>query len=120
MGSVVVQPILEHLPRANRAGQEAFLDVLANYPGHEQVFQLAVRLFRENPRRRALFASYLTKIGDNRALPALMEAANDDNCSYMDFIELRNAIEALGGEAPRREFHEDDEYAALRQMEDGE
>ncbi len=118
MGKVVVQPILQELNHANAAGQEAFLDVLVNYPGNEQVFQLAVRLFKENPTRRALFASYLSKLGDERALDVLMEAANDDKCKYLDFIEIRNAIEMLGGEAPKREFFEDEEYEAIRAMED--
>ncbi|MBQ7848405.1 MAG: hypothetical protein IJ343_01610 [Clostridia bacterium] len=117
MGESVVQPILQVLPRTNAAGQEAFLDILVNYPGPKQVFDLAVRLFRENPNRRALFASYLGKLGDDRALPALMEAANDEKCRYMDFIELRSAIEALGGEAPKREFFDDEEYEALRAIE---
>ncbi len=117
MGKAVVQPMLQELPRANHAGQEAFLDVLVNYPGNEQVFELAIRLFKENPMRRALFSSYLAKLGDDRALPVLMEAAMDEKCKYMDFIELRNAIEMLGGEAPKKEFFEDDEYAALRAME---
>ena len=117
MGESVVQPILQVLSRANAAGQEAFLDILVNYPGPKQVFDLAVRLFRENPTRRALFASYLGKLGDDRALPVLMEAANDDKCGYMDFIELRSAIEELGGEAPKREFFEDAEYEALRAIE---
>ena len=117
MGESVVQPILQVLPRTNAAGQEAFLDILVNYPGPKQVFDLAVRLFRENPNRRALFASYLGKLGDDRALPALMEAANDEKCRYMDFIELRSAIEALGGEDPKREFFDDEEYEALRAIE---
>lgn len=117
MGKAVVQPILQELPHANRAGQEAFLDVLVNYPGNEQVFDLAIRLFKQNPTRRALFASYLAKLGDDRALPVLMEAALDEKCKYMDFIELRNAIEMLGGEAPKKEFYEDAEYDALRAME---
>ncbi|MBR3764003.1 MAG: hypothetical protein IKK57_05560 [Clostridia bacterium] len=120
MGKAVVQPILQELPRANAAGQEAFLDILVNYPGPQQVFDLAVRLFEENPSRRALFASYLGKLGDDRALPVLMAAANDDKCRYMDFIELRSAIEYLGGEAPRREFFEDAEYEALRALEGDE
>ena len=113
MGRVVVQPMLEALPKANAAGQEAMLDVLANFPGNEQVYQLAIRLFRENPARRALFASYLGKLGDDRALPDLIAAANDDNIAYLDFIELRSAIEELGGVAPEREFDDDPTYNAL-------
>lgn len=117
MGKEVVQPLLEALPRANPAGQEALLDVLANYPGNEQVFQLALRLFRENTARRALFASYLGKLGDDRALTDLVAAANEDKLSYLDFIELRNAIEELGGIAPDREFDDDPAYDAMRGMD---
>ena len=117
MGACVVQPLLEALPKANAAGQEAMLDVLADYPGNEQVFQLALRLFRENRQRRALFASYLGKLGDDRALPALIEAAEDEKTGYIDFIELRNAIEMLGGVAPDREFDNDPDYDALHGMD---
>ena len=117
MGSAVVQPLLEALPKANAAGQEALLDVLANYPGNEQVFQLALRLFRENPSRRALFASYLGKLGDDRALPELLRVAGDDRTGYVDFIEVRNAIEMLGGIAPERDFDDDPDYQALHGVE---
>ena len=117
MGSAVVQPLLEALPKANAAGQEALLDVLANYPGNEQVFQLALRLFRENPSRRALFASCLGKLGDDRALPELLRVAGDDRTGYVDFIEVRNAIEMLGGIAPERDFDDDPDYQALHGVE---
>ena len=120
MGKEALQPMLENLNKANEAGQEALLDVLANFPGHENVYQLAVRLFEKNPNRRALFASYLAKLGDPRALPVLIAAANEENCRYMDFIELRAAIEELGGEAPEREFYDDPEYEALHPMDDGD
>ena len=120
MGKSAVQPMLEALRNANPAGQEALLDVLVNYPGNEQVFKLALKLFEENPNRRALFASYLAKLGDDRALPTLIAAAKDDKCGYIDFIELRSAIEQLGGEAPEKEFYDDAEYQALHQMENGE
>lgn len=113
MGKSVVQPILEALPKANATGQEGLLDVLANFPGNEQVYQLAIRLFRENPARRALFASYLGKLGDDRALPDLMTAASDYDISYVDYIELRSAIEELGGLAPERDFEGDPDYEAL-------
>ena len=53
-----------------------------------------------------------------RALPVLIAAANEENCRYMDFIELRAAIEELGGEAPEREFYDDPEYEALHPMDD--
>lgn len=117
MGPKALKPMLDALGQANPAGQEALLDVLSNYPGEEKVFQLALRLFMENPKRRALFAGYLGKLGDDRALPALMEAAQDPKIAYLDFIEVRNAIEELGGDCPEREFVEDAAYEALRRLQ---
>ena len=117
MGRAALQPILEALPKANEAGQEALLDILANYPGNEQVFQLAQRLFRANPDRRALFAGYLGKLGDDRAMKDLMAAANDPELNYIDYLEIRNAIERLGGTAPERTFEGDPTYEALSGMQ---
>ncbi len=118
MGKSVVQPILEALPKANDAGQAALLDILVNYPGNDQVYRLTERMFREHPEKRALFASYLGKLGDERALPVLLDAAQDDKVGYIDFIELRSAIERLGGTAPDREFYDDPEYEALHRAGD--
>ena len=117
MGQCVVQPILQVVNQANPAGQEALLEVLADYPGSEQIFQLAMRLFREHPERRTLFAGYLGKLGDERALPELLKAAEEKNLSYLTYIELRNAIEQLGGSCPEREYEDDPEYEALRRLD---
>lgn len=117
MGPSVVASILPELPHANDEGKAALLDVLVNYPGNEQVFRLALRLFEENPDKRALFAGYLAKLGDNRALDVLIKAAQEPNCRYLTFIEIRNAIEELGGDCPEREFEDDEEYTALRNLD---
>ena len=37
--------------------------------------------------------------------------------NYLTFIELRNAIEEMGGTCPEREFDEDPEYEALRGLD---
>lgn len=118
MGPVVVQPMVELLPKANRAGQEAMLEVLSNFPGNEQVFKLALRLFEETTSKKALFAGYLAKLGDDRALPALEKAAADDKTGYVDYIELRCAIEELGGNAPERDFEDDPDYELLSGLGD--
>jgi hypothetical protein len=117
MGECVVQPILQVLPKANEAGEEALLEVLSHFPGNEQIFRLGMKLFRERRERRALFAGYLAKLGDERALPELMEAANEPKLSYLAFIEIRNAIESLGGVCPEREYEDDPEYQALRELD---
>ena len=117
MGECVVQPILQELPKANEAGEEALLEVLSHYPGNELIFKLAMKLFRERKERRALFAGYLAKLGDDRALPELMEAAKEEKLPYLTFIEIRNAIEELGGVCPERTYDDDPEYEALRDLD---
>lgn len=117
MGECVVQPILQELPKANEAGEEALLEVLAHFPGNELIYRLAIRLFKERPERRALFAGYLARIGDDRALPELIAAAEEDKLPYLTFIEIRNAIEQLGGVCPERDYDDDPEYEALRDLD---
>lgn len=117
MGSVVCAPILEVLSTAAPYGQEVFLDILCNYPGDARIYALAAELFLLNDDRRALFASYLGKLGDERALPLLFEAAGDKKTNYLDFVEICNSIEMLGGEIPpEREFSGDPFYESLKQM----
>ena len=117
MGEIVVQPILQELHKANEAGEEALLEVLSHFPGNEQIFRLAMKLFRERKERRALFAGYLAKLGDDRALPELLKAAEEPKLPYLTYIEIRNAIETLGGTCPEREYDDDPEYEALRDMD---
>ena len=117
MGEAVVQPILQQIGKANDAGREALLEVLCHFPGNEQIFRIALESFRAHPEKRALFAGYLAKLGDDRALPDLTEAANAPGLPYLTFIELRNAIESLGGTCPNREYDDDPEYEALRDLD---
>ena len=69
------------------------------------------------PQKRALYAGYLGKLGDDRALEPLMDAAEGNDINYVDFIEIRNAIERLGGEAPIREFNDDPTYQAVQKLQ---
>ena len=117
MGKSALQPMLEALPKANDAGQQAMLDVLCCYPGNEQVYQLTRKMFLTHPEKRALFAGYLGKLGDERVLPDLIHAANEPELGYVDFLEIRNAIERLGGTCPARDFDGDPEFEALHGAE---
>lgn len=115
MGAIVVEPVIEALGGANEAGREAFLDTLCNFRGDDRTLNLALDMFVRNDDRTALFASYLEKLGDDRALPHLLRAVSERKLSYLDFIELRNAIESLGGEvAEIPDFTGDPYYETLR------
>ena len=117
MGEAVVEPILDALPGATQAARDVFADILSNYPGDERIFELLMERFAHEQERRALFASYLAKLGDARALPALIEAAAAQDINYLDFVEISSAIDALGGERPaEREFAGDPYYESLKRV----
>ena len=117
MGESVVEPILATLSGAGQTGRDIFADVLSNYPGDERIYELMIERFVTRDERRALFASYLAKLGDERAIPMLKEAVQSPDINYLDYVEVVNAIEALGGERPpEREFSGDPYYESLRQV----
>lgn len=118
MGQRVVAPILEAVSRATMAGKETFADILCNFPGEDAFYTLVETLFQREREKRALYASLLGKLGDTRAIPLLQEALEDIELGYLDYIALRNALEALGSEAPKeRAFDGDPFFESLRRME---
>lgn len=118
MGRAIVPKILDAVEHATESGRETFVDVLCNFPGEEAIFSLALAMFAAHPEKRALYASLLGKLGDERAIDPLFSAINDPELNYLDYIELRNALEALGAEvAVERAFDGDPYYESLRRME---
>ena len=117
MGQVTVRPGKIAFAAADEEGKEALLDLLADYPGDEDVFQFALRSFLTKKDKRALFAGYLAKLGDDRALEHLLDVAEGDEVTYADFLEIRSAIERLGGEAPVKDWTGDPTFQAFRQLQ---
>ena len=108
----------EAIVKANAAGQEALLSLLCDSVCDDKLFEIALNLFKASRDNKAVLADYLSRLQDDRALPALMAAAQDEDTHYLDYIELRSAIEKLGGECPEREFDEKDPmYEALQRMQ---
>lgn len=117
MGRAVVEPILALMDHASRTAQDAFLDVLCNFPGDDRIYTYMVNAFNRRYDRRALYASYLGKLGDARAVEPLRNALELSDISYLDYIEMVNAIEALSGEVDgEREFTGDPYYESLKKM----
>ncbi len=117
MSADVFRPAKLAFQAANDTGKEALLDLLSDFPCDEDVLAFAIRQFQQLPERRALYAGYLGKLGDDRALESLLDAAESNTVSYIDFIEIRNAIERLGGEAPVRDFTGDPTWAAVKRLQ---
>ena len=118
MGERAVEAMRAALPLSSPDGQEAMLTVLSDYPGDENVLETALKLLRSRRDRVAVVADCLGKLGDERALEPLKALAASEETPYLDYIELRSAIEALGGDAPERDFDaEDPAYEAMRRMQ---
>lgn len=95
--------------------QTLILDVCCNFPGDPRACDHLVYRLRNQPEQRALWASCLAKLGDERALTALEEMLKLSDLRYFDYIELRAAVEALGGDpGEERSFYGDPDYEALR------
>ncbi len=89
---------------------EIMLEILSRTKERdEEVFGLLLREFRtsgEIPMR----ASFLAAYGDARALPDLLAVIDREDINYVEFQELKFAIEALGGEYTRPRDFSDDPY----------
>ena len=117
MGEGVRGPARVAFMAAGPEGKEALLDVLADYPGDEDVFRFALEQFKTTRDKRALYAGYLAKLDDDHALEALLDVAEGDDVTYTDFIEIRSAIERLGSEAPVRDWSHDPSYQAFKRLQ---
>lgn len=109
--------LLDAYPNAPEHAQTLILDVCCNFPGDARICDYLLRRLRNRPEQRALNASLLAKLGDNRALEPLKEMLNLFDLRYLDYIELRDAVEALGGDAGEdRSFYGDPDFEALRNL----
>ncbi len=118
LGHAPVQKMLERLDGASDDAQATYLDLLCNFPGDERIYTNTMAQFLQSQDRRALFASYLGKLGDDRAVPALKKALGLSDINYLDYIEIRNAIERLTGEelGEERAFDGDPYYESMKNM----
>ena len=117
MGGEAVECVLTTLETATEAGKDLLCGILAGAPYDERITAFLRERFCRHPENRALYASYLAKYGDEGALPMLEQAAEEPDINYLDFIELSNAIEQLGGERPpMREFSGDPYYESLKDL----
>ncbi|MBR3928518.1 MAG: hypothetical protein IKJ65_05885 [Clostridia bacterium] len=115
MGAGVVKPILDRFEEVSDNAQETYLDILVNYPGDDRIYDLLMSAFISHSDKIALYASFIGKLGDERALDTLKKALNLQEITYLDYLEIRNAVEMLGGVVEtEREFAGDPYYESLK------
>ena len=94
--------------------QEMMLEILSRCKQRDdRVYELLITAFRTGD-EVPMHASYLAAYGDERALPVLMEYIDRDDINFLEFREVKYAIEALGGEYTKpRDFSHDPYYQEI-------
>ena len=81
----------------------------------ERIFEILIKEFRGDVENIPMHASYLAAYGDERALPYLLDKIDEEGISFIEYQELKFAIEALGGEYEKeRDFSSDPYYQLIR------
>jgi len=114
----VVDKILDGLKSIDDEEVETrCMDILVNFPGDERIYSKLTSMFNQYT-NTALLAAYLGKYGDDRAVGILQESLNWEDINYLDYIEIRHAIEELGKEVDHiRTFDGDSYYESLKHID---
>jgi hypothetical protein len=118
-GTGFLEKMMDALEQAQNAyAADCFLDILTDLPYDERTYSYAMERFLLSDNQKAFYAHCLGKVGNLQALPALEEALRQEDLKYFDYLSIRNALEALGGEVDvDRDFSGDEDYDSLIDME---
>lgn len=117
MGAAAEERLLSAMEQAEGSAYEALLDLLLDCSQDERLYDWAVYGLRNYPGRREVYASFLLRLGDERAIGPMTQMLSLTDIGYLEYMELCNAIESLGGEVRvSREFSGDAVYEQLREL----
>lgn len=96
--------------------REYMLEILSrSVVRDEEIFKILIEEFLADSEQIPMHASYLAAYGDERALPYLLDKIEEETVTFVEFQELKFAIEALGGEyAKERDFSADPYYEIIK------
>ncbi len=115
MANDVKVQILSQFNDADESVKEYLSEILSMCEKEDKIFDILINQFVKNPSKIPIYAGYLSKYGDQRALPFLMTQIEREDITYADFEELRFAIEVLGGEYNKvRDFNKDKTYKKIK------
>ena len=115
---IVKEEILLQFRESNDETKEYLTEILSGCKNDDRVFDILIEQFAKNENKIPIYAGYLAKYGDDRALPFLLAQIEKEKISYADFEELRFAIEALGGEYNQaRDFKNDKSYKKIKGLD---
>lgn len=114
----VADRLLDGYDAAPDFARTLILEALCNFPGDARVYERMLEMLKNRPEQRADAARLLGRYGDARAIGPLKALLDLTDIGYYEYMEVRNAVEALGGEVENeREFYGDPDYEYLRELE---
>lgn len=114
----VVDEMLEKFYTTEGDTNKMLIELLAGYKGNPAVYMgLVGCLYRGED--VALFARLLGGYGDERAIDVLKSFAEEYDLDYNEFMEVRNAVEELGGDFDYdKDYTDDPFYRYLKGLDD--
>ncbi|MBQ3754827.1 MAG: hypothetical protein II867_01530 [Clostridia bacterium] len=96
------------------------MEILANYKGNKAIFMgLVSYLYKGED--VALFAKLIGSYGDEQGIEVLKTFCEEYEPNYNEFMEIRNAVEELGGDFNLKEDFDDDPlYRFLKGLDEEE
>lgn len=119
MANLVKDRILKEFHEVDSVKKACLTEILSKAEKDDKVFDILIEQFAIHQDEIPLYAGYLARYGDERALPFLLTAIENEKLSYSDFNELKFAIESLGGEYDKeRDFTKDKTYKKIKGIDD--
>lgn len=79
----------------------------------DEIYEILIKEFRLADDNLPMRASYLAAYGDERALPVLLDKIDEEGITFIEYQELKYAIESLGGSYEKERDFSNDEYYQL-------
>ena len=116
----VVDEMVERFAVSEGETGKMLIEILAEYKGNPAVYMgLVSYLYRGED--VALYARLLGKYGDERAIDVLKSFAEEYDLDYNEYMEVRNAVEELGGYfEDDRDFSDDPFYRYLKGLDESD
>lgn len=105
----VSEKILEIINSVPEKNQGILVEVLSNFKGRKDVFYWLVTML-QRAEDVPTYAGLLGRYGDAAAIDILKSFASEVDINYVEFVEIRNAVEELGGEMTEEKDFSDDPY----------
>jgi hypothetical protein len=115
----LVDTMLEKFYASQGETADMLIEILSEYPGHKGVYMgLVSYLYRGED--VALYARLIGKYGDEAGIEVLKSFAESGELNYNEYMEIRNAVEELGGyfEDKESNYQDDEFYRYLKGLDE--